>query len=101
MQKEIVVKVASNKISKLVYTQARKWMNTLRMMLTGHTAGAGRCQGCGKEASVRQEKVELCTQCNYKVYSWEYGRKIEGFILLSWIIAEVGRRTMDASGFIK
>ena len=89
-------KEPSEKHSKWVITQGRKWLSNAKLMARGQTKEKGKCQECGADSSVHHRKIELCTRCNRKVFSWEHMRKVEGFMLLSWIIVECrGREWMN------
>jgi hypothetical protein len=57
-------------------------------MAKGQTREKGKCEECGADSAVHQRKVELCVRCNRKIFSWEHMRKVEGFMLLSWILVE-------------
>ena len=88
-------KEPSERRSKWVMTQGRKWLQYAQLMAKGQTREKGKCQECGEESTVHQRKVELCIRCNRKVFSWEHMRKVEGFMLLSWILVECrGREWM-------
>ena len=88
MEEGVYRKEFSEKKSKWVVSQARKWTQTMAMMAEGQTKGKGMCQMCSEQAGVKQGKVEVCLKCNRKLFSWEYSRTVEGFMLLTWMAKE-------------
>ena len=67
------------------YKKMRQWLRLLDLVAAPPDPdGAERCRLCGKEG------VRLCKGCNNSAPSASIGRDLEGFLLATWCMVQMG-----------
>ena len=80
--------------SKWLEGKVGQWLEVLETAAMGFKE-KGECMMCGGEGVVDTGNGTLCAKCNKGVPSLTWGWQVEGFLLLSWCVAEVGGGNVD------
>ena len=86
-----------SKKSKWIPKKAGQWLRLIELAASRKRKGpptpveeSEECQLCGREAAATQEGVRLCRRCNNSAPGAALGRELEGYMLASWCLAQLG-----------